>query len=391
VNALGQRIAALIAAQGPISVAEFMMLANNAYYAARDPFGAGGDFITAPEISQTFGEMLGLWCVQIWHDQGKPKRKRLVELGPGRGTLMADVLRAARVMPGFLDDLEVVLVEASPVLRKIQGETLSAFARAAPPHPALSPAGGEGKTWEPPSPPRSGGEGRGEGVVPFRWVNQFDSTLMDRPFFLLANEFFDALPIRQFVKTARGWCERMVTLDANCTLAFALSPVPAPETLIPPDRRDAPDGSIYEVSGAAISLAVDIAHAIAHNGGGALIVDYGYDEPGFGETLQAVSEHAFATILDAPGESDLSAHVDFLALAAAAKVAGASVFGPTTQGAFLQNLGIVRRTEQLIASRKPADLSLWTDVDRLIAPEQMGTLFKALAILPTSASIPAGF
>ena len=390
-NALGQRIAGLVAAQGPISVAEFMALANSTYYAARDPFGAGGDFITAPEISQTFGELLGLWCVQVWHDQGKPKRKRLVELGPGRGTLMADVLRAARVMPGFLDDLEVVLVETSPTLRAIQGETLSAFVRAAPPHPALSPNGGEGKKNESPSPPRSGGEGRGEGVAPLRWVNQFDSTLMDRPFFLLANEFFDALPIRQFVKTARGWCERMVVLDANSALAFALSPVPVPETLIPLDRREAQDGSVYEVSSAATSLAEEIAHAIAHNGGGALIVDYGYDEPGFGETLQAVSEHAFATILDAPGESDLSAHVDFPALAAAAKAAGASVFGPTTQGEFLQNLGIVSRTEQLAASPKPADLSLWSDVNRLIAPEQMGTLFKALAILPASAPPPPGF
>jgi len=357
VNALGQRIAALIAAQGPISVAEFMTLANSAYYAARDPLGRSGDFITAPEISQTFGEMLGLWCVQVWHDQGKPKRKRLVELGPGRGTLMADVLRAARVMPDFLDDLEVVLVEASPVLRKIQGETLSAFARG----------------------------------VPLRWMDRFDDTLADAPVFALANEFFDALPIRQLVKTQRGWCERMITLASNGELAFALSPVPAPESFIPPDRRDAPEGGIYEVSAAAISMTNEIARAIARLGGAALIVDYGYDVPGFGETLQAVSGHAFAGILEAPGGSDLSAHVDFRALTAAAREAGATVFGPVTQGEFLQSLGIVRRTEQLVASRKPADLSLWSDVDRLIAPEQMGTLFKALAILPASAPLPAGF
>jgi SAM-dependent MidA family methyltransferase len=355
VNALGQRIAGLIAAQGPISVAEFMTLANSAYYAARDPFGAGGDFITAPEISQTFGEMLGLWCVQVWHDQGKPKRKRLVELGPGRGTLMADVLRAARVMPDFLDDLEVILVEASPALKEAQQEKLK------------------------------------DVRVPVRWVSQFDSSLADRPLFLLANEFFDALPIRQFVKTARGWCERMITTDPKGELAFALSPVPAPDVLIPSDRETAPEGAVYERADPARSLTEDIAHAIARNGGGALIVDYGYNEPGFGETLQAVSDHAFATILDAPGESDLSAHVDFLALAAAAKVAGASVFGPTTQGEFLQSLGIVRRTEQLVASYKSPHLSLWSDVDRLIAPEQMGTLFKALAILPASAPIPPGF
>jgi len=355
VNAFGQRIAALIAAQGPISVAEFMTLVNSAYYAARDPFGSGGDFITAPEISQTFGEMLGLWCVQVWHDQGKPKHTRLVELGPGRGTLMADVLRAARVMPDFLDDLEVVLVEASPTLKEAQQEKLKDIR------------------------------------VPVRWVSQFDSSLSDRPLFLLANEFFDALPIRQFVKTARGWCERMITTDPNGALIFALSPVPAPDAVIPSDRVGASEGAVYERADPARSLMEDIAHTIARNGGGALIVDYGYNEPGFGETLQAVSEHAFATILDAPGESDLSAHVDFLALVAAAKGAGASVFGPTTQGEFLQNLGIVRRTEQLVASRKPTDLSLWTDVDRLIAPEQMGTLFKALAILPVAAPQPPGF
>jgi len=355
VNAFGQRIAALIAAQGPISVAEFMTLANSAYYAARDPFGSGGDFITAPEISQTFGEMLGLWCVQVWHDQGKPKHTRLVELGPGRGTLMADALRAARVMPDFLDDLEIVLVETSPALKAAQQETLKDIR------------------------------------VPVRWASQFDSSLADRPLLLLANEFFDALPIRQFVKTARGWCERMVTTGANSELAFALSPVPAPEILIPSDRESAPEDAVYERADPAQALTEDIAHTIARNGGGALIVDYGYDQPGFGETLQAVSNHAFATILDAPGESDLSAHVDFLALVAAAKGAGASVFGPTTQGEFLQNLGIVRRTEQLVASYKSPHLSLWSDVDRLIAPEQMGTLFKALAILPASAPTPPGF
>jgi NADH dehydrogenase [ubiquinone] 1 alpha subcomplex assembly factor 7 len=355
VNALGQRIAALIAAQGPMSVAEFMTLANGAYYAARDPFGAAGDFITAPEISQTFGEMLGLWCAQAWHDQGRPTRKRLVELGPGRGTLMADALRAARVMPGFVEGLDIVLVESSPALRKTQQEKLEPFG------------------------------------IPIRWAAQFDSSLSDRPLFLLANEFFDALPVRQFVKTARGWCERMVTLDSDGALAFALSPVPAPDSLIPADRSGAPDGGIYEVSAPAISLVEDIARAIAHLGGAALIIDYGYDSLGFGETLQAVSGHGFASILDSPGESDLSAHVDFVALAVAAREAGAAVFGPIAQGTFLDNLGIVRRTEQLVARNRHADLSLWSDVDRLINPEQMGTLFKVLAILPPSAVAPPGF
>jgi SAM-dependent MidA family methyltransferase len=388
VNALRQRIAALIAAQGPISIAEFMTLANGAYYAARDPLGAAGDFVTAPEISQTFGEMLGLWCVQVWHDQGRPQRKRLVELGPGRGTLMADALRAiGQAMPEFWKGVEIVLIEASPILREIQRDTLSTHARAA--HP-LPPDGGESKSNESPS-PRSGGEGWGEGAVPLRWLSQFDDSLADRPIFLLANEFFDALPIRQFVKTPRGWCERMIALDPAGELAFALSPVSAPDVLIPPSRSAALDGGVYELSVPSGSLVEEISHVIARQGGGALIVDYGYDEPGFSETLQAVADHTFANILDSPGESDLSAHVDFMALAAATREAGAAAFGPVTQGAFLQNLGIVQRVERLIANQRQDDPSLRSGVDRLINPEQMGMLFKALAILPKTVPMPPGF
>ncbi len=391
-NALGQRIAALIAAQGPISVAEFMALANGAYYAARDPLGTAGDFITAPEISQTFGEMLGLWCVQVWHDQGKPQRKRLVELGPGRGTLMADALRAiGQTMPEFLVGVEIVLIEASSILREIQQKTLSAYVQAASPHPALSPDGGEGKSNETPSPPRNGGEGRGEGAVPLRWLSQFDNSLAERPLFLLANEFLDALPVRQFVRTPRGWCERMITQGPAGEFTFVLSPVPAPDLLIPPDRSSAPDGAVYELSAPARSLVEEISHVIALQGGGALIVDYGYDAPGFSDTLQAVAGHTFTNLLDAPGEADLSAHVDFSSLAATAREAGAAVFGPVTQGAFLKTLGIVRRAERLIARHGHPDLSLWADVDRLINPEQMGTLFKTVAILPADAAAPPGF
>ena len=259
-NTLGQRIAALIAAQGPVSIAEFMTMAlhdpQGGYYATRDPFGAAGDFITAPEISQMFGEFLGLWCVQVWHDQGRPAHKRLVELGPGRGTLMDDALRAMRVAPEFLNDLEIVLVEASPTLRDLQRQRL--------------------KEW-------------GDQI---RWTDRFDESLGDRPLFLLANEFFDALPIRQYVKTVRGWCERMVTADASGALAFVLSPVPAADITIPPDRAFAPDGGVYEVSPAGLALTEEIARVITHQGGGALIVDYGYDASGFGETLQAVAATA---------------------------------------------------------------------------------------------------
>jgi NADH dehydrogenase [ubiquinone] 1 alpha subcomplex assembly factor 7 len=352
VNVLAKRIAALIAAQGPISIADFMALASGQYYATHDPFGRDGDFVTSPEISQAFGELLGLWCVQVWDDQGRPREKRLVEFGPGRGTLMADALRAARLAPEFLDGLEIVLVEASPKLRAMQEEKL-----------------------------------RGQAV---RWTDRFDSALGDQPLFLLANEFFDALPIRQYVKTARGWRERMVTV-ADGKLDFALSPVPAPVSLIPLNRSGAPDGAVFEVCQPALSLTDEIARIVAAQGGGALIVDYGYDSVDFGETLQAINDQSFAAILDDPGGSDLSAHVDFMSLAATAAGAGAAVFGPSTQGAFLDDLGILHRFEQLSSRNPNAANDLWPQLDRLVSPEQMGTLFKALAILPPNAPRPPGF
>jgi len=359
VNALGQRIAALISAQGPVSVAEFLAMAlhdpQDGYYATRDPIGSAGDFVTAPEISQVFGEFLGLWCVQVWNDQGKPARKRLVELGPGRGTLMNDALRAAKVAPEFLDGLEVVLVEASPALTAMQ-KTL------------LQPHG-----------------------VPIRWTGRFDPSFEDQPLLLVANEFFDALPIRQFVRTANGWHERMVTLDKQGKLEFALSPVPVPETSIPPDHIAAPAGGVYEISAPALALTEEIARIIARRGGGALIVDYGYDRTGFGETLQAVADHSLAGVLQDPGEADLSAHVDFPALVRAAERGGAAAFGPVTQAAFLEDLGAVRRIEMLAARNPHAATDLASRLERLTAPDQMGTLFKALAIVPKTAAKPPGF
>ncbi len=368
-NALGGRIARLIASQGPISVAQFMTMAlhdpEGGYYATRDPFGRGGDFTTAPEISQMFGELLGLWIVQCWHYQGKPKRARLVELGPGRGTLMADALRATKLMPEFLAAIELVLVEASPALSAIQKETLK------------------------------------DSPAPIRWLTQFDDSLADRPLFLLANEFFDALPIRQFVKTDRGWCERMVGLDANGALAFALAPEPSPGSILPPNRDGAPLGAFFESATGASALAEQIAQIIARKGGAALIADYGYGaEAGFGETLQAVKDHAFAAVLDTPGEADLSAHVDFAVLADAARGRGAKGYGPVEQGEFLVSLGIIQRAERLAqqqqaGSREQGHLGDSPQIDaqleRLILPDQMGALFKALAILPPKAPPPPGF
>jgi SAM-dependent MidA family methyltransferase len=355
---LKSRIVALIEAQGPLSVAQFMTLAlhdpQSGYYATRDPFGAGGDFTTAPEISQMFGEMLGLWCVQVWHDQGL-KAPRLVELGPGRGTLMADMLRAMRVAPDLLADLEVVLVEASPVLAGIQRARLAA-----------------------------------SGLVP-RWTRQFDGTLGDRPLLLVANEFFDALPLHQYVKTEGGWRERMVTAE-NGELGFALAPMPLPPAMIPASRENAPDGGVYETAPAAGALAEEIACIVTAHGGAALIVDYGYGEAaGFAETLQAVGGHRFADTLAEPGEDDLSAHVDFAALARAGRRGGAAVFGPATQGQFLARLGLVERAEQLAKSNPASARELLAATDRLIGPDEMGTLFKALAFAPSSVAGVPGF
>jgi NADH dehydrogenase [ubiquinone] 1 alpha subcomplex assembly factor 7 len=355
-NALGMRIAALIAAQGPISVAQFMTLALHdaeaGYYATRDPFGRSGDFITAPEISQMFGEMLGLWCGQTWVDQGCPKNTKLVELGPGRGTLMADALRALKRVPGFLDEVELVLVEASPTLREIQRERLK------------------------------------DSGAKIRWSTHFD--IPDSPLLLLANEFFDALPIRQYVKTTRGWCERMVIVKGG-ELDFALAPQITPAAAIPASRAGAPDGGVYENSPASTSLMEEISRVIAVHGGAALLVDYGYADTGFGETLQAVRDHRFVPILPDPGASDLSAHVDFTALAHAARHGGAQVFGPKPQGEFLDALGIGARTRRLAQANPSEAENLASAVARLTMPDQMGNLFQAMALLPSSAPRPPGF
>ena len=356
---LKARIAALIEAQGPMSVAQFMTISlldpKCGYYATRDPLGAGGDFTTAPEISQMFGEMIGLWLVQAWSDQGCPRNPRLVELGPGRGTLMADILRTAKVAPEFLTDLEVVLIEASPTLQQVQADKLRSL---------------------------------GADIC---WQAQFDDSLTDRPLFLVANEFFDALPLRQYVKTDRGWCERMVTV-LNDELSFALAPVPTPPAAIPRGHENAPDGAVFEISPAATALAEDIARTVAAKGGAALIIDYGYAEAsGFSETLQAVSGHRFADALADPGEDDLSAHVDFAALAEAGRRGGAQVFGPVTQGMLLANIGISERAEQLMKSNPESANALFSAIERLIGNDQMGKLFKALAFVPAAISDVPGF
>jgi NADH dehydrogenase [ubiquinone] 1 alpha subcomplex assembly factor 7 len=358
VNPLAERIARTIAAQGPITVAQFLTMAaldpQYGYYTTRDPLGAGGDFVTAPEISQIFGELVGLWCVQAWFDQGRPSPARLVELGPGTGSLMEDALRAAKLAPEFRNAVEVVLVDACPALVARQRQRLADT--------------GVAVTWRP----------------------QFDESLCDLSLFLIANEFFDALPIRQFVRTARGWCENMVTADTDRNLGLALAPDPVPLD-VPAQRGDAGDGAVYETSPASTALAEQIGRTIAARGGAALIVDYGYADAGFGDTLQAVGGHQFQDVLAAPGEIDLSAHVDFAALARVAERSGAASYGPVAQGEWLASLGILDRMMSLRRQNPGGQQDIAAAVDRLINPDQMGTLFKALAILPKDAPSPAGF
>jgi NADH dehydrogenase [ubiquinone] 1 alpha subcomplex assembly factor 7 len=352
-NTAAERIARLIAAEGPLTVAQFMASVlydpQSGAYAARDPIGR--DFITAPEISQIFGELCGLWVGQAWHDQGRPARPMLVELGPGRGTLMADALRAiSAALPEFLGDGEVVLVEANPVLEATQREKLKTFA------------------------------------ADISWQTRFEAE-GGRPLYLLANEFFDCLPVRQFVKTQDGWRERMVTAKDGA-LAFALSPLPA-DHLVPEDRSAAPFGGVYETAPGAPALAQEIARAIAADGGAALIVDYGYGAPGFGETLQALSGGEFAPVLGCEG--DLTAHVDFRTLAAAAREGGALAFGPIGQGDFLADLGIGPRAERLMRGNPDQARAIAAAVERLVNPDKMGTLFKAMAIGRVGAPVPPGF
>jgi NADH dehydrogenase [ubiquinone] 1 alpha subcomplex assembly factor 7 len=277
----------------------------------------------------------------------------LIELGPGRGTLIGDALRALRSVPAFLETVEIVLVEASAKMEEIQ---------------------------------RSHLRDAGVGV---RWLRQWSDIARDRPLFLLANEFLDALPVHQFVMTERGWCERIVaTLDD--ALSFALSPTPVP--LIAPARRGtAEPGAVYEVSPAAEALVEDISRAVALRGGGALFIDYGHTGEGFGDTVQAVENHLPVDVLASPGTADISAHVDFAAIAESARRGGGKSWGPRGQGDFLRAIGIDLRAHSLAAADPERASTIRAAVARLTAPHAMGTLFKVMAIVPSDAPQPPGF
>ncbi|MBS9478587.1 class I SAM-dependent methyltransferase [Ancylobacter radicis] len=361
---LAAEIARAIALTGPITVADYMERClfhpTLGYYTTHEPFGADGDFVTAPEISQMFGELVGLWAADTWMRLGAPSPFILAELGPGRGTMMADALRATRIVPGFHAAARVVLVEASPRLRARQAQTLA----------------GHGADWA-----------------------ASVEELPAGPLILLANEFVDALPIRQFLRTPEGLAERMIGLDDAGALAFGLRPGARLDARGEARLRAAAPGAILEICPAGLSMAEKIGARLAATGGATLFIDYGHAgerDPGggFGDTLQALRAHAYDDVLAHPGAADLTAHVDFAALARAARGMGARAFGPIPQGALLERLGIGARAERL---SRNADATTCTAIAAAHArlagsgEGQMGTLFKALALVHPALGEIAGF
>jgi SAM-dependent MidA family methyltransferase len=357
---LEKLIREMIAESGPISVETYMALAlahpAHGYYASRMPLGPSGDFITAPEVSQMFGELIGLWCAAVWQAMEKPRPLLLAELGPGRGTLMADAVRAARSVPDFAAALTVHLVEISEVLRQSQ-------------EAALMHLGAQ-----------------------VSWHKSADE-LPDGPAVIIANEFFDCLPVRHFVRGADGWHEKQVGVDDKGWLCFGLAPGPQPELNAPGEA-----GDVLEVGLAAARLMMQLAARIAGQGGALLVIDYGYDAPSRGETLQAVKAHRFWHPLRDPGEADLTAHVDFHALARAARAAGAEVHGPVPQGQWLTRLGIFERAAKLrqgAGERERAAID--SALQRLAGgsgaddPRDMARLFKVLAATAPGLGVPPGF
>jgi NADH dehydrogenase [ubiquinone] 1 alpha subcomplex assembly factor 7 len=354
---LRARLARHIRAHGPMSIAAFMAMAMHdrqaGYYASRQPIGAVGDFITAPEISQIFGELIGLWCADLWRRMGAPDPIIVAELGPGRGVLIEDFLRAAASVPGFRQALRIYLVETSPLLRDEQRRRL-----------------GDEATW----------------------VAGLDD-IPRGPLLLVANEFLDALPIRQLVRGRNDWSERFVGLDPSGRLIYVDGPQhPVLTLLVPPDRHDAPLGTIVEICPAAAALAATLSERLGREPGAALFIDYGYDGGGAGATLAAIGGHQPAAVLENPGTADLSAHVDFAAFAAAARGAGAAVYGPVAQSEFLTALGAETRLATLSArATGPQRAALRSGLQRLIDPAEMGTLFKVLAVVSPDLPAPAGF
>jgi NADH dehydrogenase [ubiquinone] 1 alpha subcomplex assembly factor 7 len=357
---LQSEIKKLIKASGPMPVWRYMELCLThpefGYYVSRDPLGREGDFTTAPEVSQMFGELLGLWAASVWKAIGSPPLLRLIELGPGRGTMMADALRALRVLPPLYQSLSVHLVEINPVLRDKQKSMLS-------------------------------------GARNIAWHDSIDD-VPDGPAVILANEYFDVLPIHQVVRRETGWHERTVEIDTDGKLVFgsAAEPTPRFEVLLPPLVRAAPVGAVFEWRPDAEIM--KIASRVRDQDGAALIIDYGHLRSDAGDTFQAIARHSFADPLKHPGQVDVTAHVDFQALARAAEDLGARVHGPVPQRDFLRRLGIETRALTLMAKAShEVSEDIWGALKRLIGGDRggMGSMFKVLAVSEPQLTSLAGF
>lgn len=357
---LETKIRRRIATAGPMPVAQYMALCltdpEHGYYMTRDPLGTRGDFTTAPEISQMFGELIGLWSMAVWKLMDEPENVRLIELGPGRGTMMLDILRTAYAVPEFRKAVAVHLVEISPALEERQRRALSSS------------------------------------NVPVEWHTSLDQ-VPPGPSIILANEFFDALPVQQAVMCADGWHERVVKLDEGDRLEFssARDPIPLFEQMLPAKLRKAKTGEIFEWR--ADHVALELGRRVAHSNGAALVIDYGHTESATGDTLQAVGAHSYADPLAAPGTVDLTAHVDFQALAQAAESMGARAYGPIEQAVFLRNLGIDSRAAVLRKAAPPAKAAeIDAALARLTSTERigMGRLFKVIGFAhPKLGPLPA--
>lgn len=352
---LRDRLVAQIAAGGPLTIAQYMTACLHdrqaGYYATRPALGAGGDFITAPTISQMFGELIGLWAIACWRAMGSPAPVRLVEMGPGDGTLMSDLLRAARTAPDFRAAAEIWLVEVSPPLAAAQAERLA--------------------------------------DAQVRWVGRLEDVPRGAPLILVANEVLDCLPARQFVRTPQGWAERLVAADTAGDLVFALSkPLAAP---LAPALGAAPASDIVEISAAQQALGAELGERLSADGGAALLIDYGPAEgEAGGDTFQALKAHRKVDPLACPGEADLTVHAQFAQVAEAARASGARAAPLLTQAQFLGRMGIETRARALAAARPDQSDRLARQFHRLTSPDQMGQLFKVLCLHGQDLS-PPGF
>jgi SAM-dependent MidA family methyltransferase len=356
VTPLGRRIADLIGALGPIPVSEYMALClsdpTHGYYTTRQPFGASGDFVTAPEISQMFGELVGVWLLAAWQALGRPERPLIAEIGPGRGTLMRDIARTlGKIGPELRRQARFHLIETSDRLARTQAATLRS-------------AGGR-----------------------FDWHEHVGDLPADGPLLIVGNEIFDAIPMRQYQFLGGVWRERLVGLDDRERLGFVAGAGTLDPALLPPDATPL-EGAIHETAPARSALMQAIAARIAAHGGCGLFFDYGHLSPGFGDTFQALRRHSPEDVFASPGEADLTSHVDFSALAEAGRGEGLDVH-LSTQGDFLLGLGLLERAGRLGADAGAARReSIRAEVQRLAGPDQMGELFKVIAIMPKGLALP---